>query len=96
MPEPICNLASELIKCKEWDPSTLHALVQADIPERKYLNGTVPFVDGWELIVNIEVNPHSYADVYIDDTTGLTINLPGTRNTDRLKLAIALAIKVAT
>ncbi len=33
--------------------------------------------------------------VYIDDTTRLTINLPGTRNADRLKMAIPLAIKVA-
>ena len=48
-----------------------------------------------ELIVNVPVNPQGYADVYIDDTTGLTINLPGIRNTDRLEAAIPLAIEVA-
>jgi hypothetical protein len=36
-----------------------------------------------------------YADVYIDDTTGLIINLPDTKNVDRLEAAIQLAIKVA-
>ncbi len=48
-----------------------------------------------ELIVNVPVNPRGYADIYIDNTTGLTINLPGTRNTNRLEAAIPLAIKVA-
>ena len=50
---------------------------------------------GKELIVNVPVNPHGYVYVYINDTTGLTINLPGTRNTNRLEAAIPLAIKVA-
>ncbi len=31
----------------------------------------------------------------IDDTTGLTIDLPGTHNADKLEAAIPLAIKVA-
>jgi hypothetical protein len=33
--------------------------------------------------------------VYIDNTTGLTIDLPGTHSADKLKAAIPLAIKVA-
>ena len=32
---------------------------------------------------------------YINDTTGLTVNLPGTLNADRLEAAIPLAIEVA-
>jgi hypothetical protein len=50
---------------------------------------------GRELIVNVPVNPCSYVDVYIDNTTGLTINLPRTRNADRLEAAIPLTIEVA-
>ncbi len=50
---------------------------------------------GRELIVDIPVNSRSYADVYIDNTTRLTIDLPGTRNADRVKAAMPLAIKVA-
>ncbi len=50
---------------------------------------------GRELIVDIQVNPRVYVDVYIDDMTGLTINLPRTRNADRLKAAIPLAYEVA-
>ncbi len=50
---------------------------------------------GRELIVDNPVNPRGYADVYIDDMTGLTINLPGTRNANRLEVAIPLTIEVA-
>ena len=32
---------------------------------------------------------------YINDTTGLTVNLPGTLNAGRLEAAILLAIEVA-
>ena len=95
MTESICDSANKLLKCKERDPLFLHALVQADIPTQEYLDDNVPFAIGRELIVNVPVNPHGYADVYIDDTTGLTINLPGIRNTDRLEAAIPLAIEVA-
>jgi hypothetical protein len=95
MSELICNLANELLKCKEWDPLTLQALVQADISTREYLDDKVSFATGRELIVNVPVNPQGYADVYIDDTTGLTINLPGTCNANRLEEAILLAIEVA-
>ena len=73
----------------------MYSLVQAYIPEQKYLNNTVPFADGREFIIDIEVNPYGSADVYIDDMTGLTINLPGTHNADRLKAVIALTIEVA-
>ncbi len=91
--ELICDLANKLLKCKEWDPLTLHALVQADIPTREYLDNDVPFAVGRELIINVPVDPHGYADIYIEDTTGLTINLPGTPNANRLEAAIPLALK---
>ena len=50
---------------------------------------------GRELIVDIPIDPYGYTDVYIYDTTGLTIDLPGTQHADRLEAAIPLAIEVA-
>jgi hypothetical protein len=82
MSEKICNLTKSLLKCNDWDPRTLHALVQKDIPTCKYLNNDVPFATGQELILDVPANPRGYADVFIDDTTGLTINLPRTRNAE--------------
>ncbi len=37
---------------------------------------------GRDLIVDIPINPRGYTDVYINNTMGLTVNLPGTMNTD--------------
>ncbi len=80
------------MKCKEWDSLNLHALVQADIPTQEYLDNNVPFAIGRELIVDVSVDPRGYVDIYIDDTTRLTINLLGTSNTDRLEAGIPLNI----
>ena len=93
--EMICDLANELLKCNDWNTKDLHASVQQDIPPRQLLTDDVPFATGRELIVDIPVDPRGCADVYINDTTGLTVDLLGTSNADRLKAAIPLAIKVA-
>jgi hypothetical protein len=47
------------------------------------------------LIVNVPDDHFEYAEVYIDNTTVLTVNLPGTENANRFEAAILLAIKVA-
>ncbi len=58
------------------------------------LDDNIPFAIGHNLIVDIPIDPQGYADVYINDTTGLIVNLPGTMNADRLEAPIPLAIKV--
>jgi len=83
------------LKSEDWEPADLHASVQKDIPPRQYLGDDVPFGFGRELIINVPIDPRGYADVYIDDTTGLTVDLPGTKNAERLEAAIPLAIEVA-
>jgi hypothetical protein len=50
---------------------------------------------GRELIVDVPVDPRGHTDVYIDNTTTFTIDLPRTRNANRLEAVIPLAIKVA-
>jgi hypothetical protein len=93
--ETVCDLANKLLKCNNWDSLTLHSSVQQEISTRQYLNDNIPFPEGRELIVNVPIDHQGYADVYIDNRTGLTINLPGTQNADRLEAAIPLAIRVA-
>ena len=92
--ETICNLANELLKCDDWEPADLHALVQEDISSRQSLDKNIPFAAGRELIVDIPVDPRGYADAYIDEMTVLTVDLPGTRNADRMEAAIPLASEV--
>ncbi len=77
--ETICDLANKLLKCKDWEPTNLHALVQHKIPKHIYQDEDIPFVVGRELIVDIPIDHQGYANVYINDTTRLTVDLPGTR-----------------
>ena len=94
--ESICDLANALLGCDDdWDPSELHSSVQHEIPPRQYISDDVPFAPGRELIVDVPVDSRGYIDVYIDDTTGLTVDLPNSGNAERLEAAIPLAIEVA-
>ena len=88
-------MANELIKCDDWDPLTLHSSVQQQIPPQEYLLDDVPFAKAHKLIVNIPVDPRGSIDCYIDDTPGLTVDLPGSENAARLEAAIPLVIEVA-
>jgi hypothetical protein len=54
----------------------------------EFFDNVVPFTIGRGWIVDVPI--------YINDMTGLTVNLPGgTQSADRLKAAIPLTIKVA-
>jgi hypothetical protein len=57
MSESICNLANELLKCKDWNPEELHLWVQQDAPQWQYLDDDVPFASSRELIVNVPIDP---------------------------------------
>ena len=93
--ETTCDLANELIKCDDWNPLTLHASVQQQILPREYLPDDVPFAKACKLIVDVPVNPRGSINWYIDDTPGLSVDIPGTENASRLEAAIPLAIEVA-
>jgi hypothetical protein len=95
MSETLCDLENELLKCKDWNSKDLHALVQWDILPWQYLDDNVPFASGRKLIVKIPIDPRGYTDIYIDDTMGPTIHLPGMMNAEHLEAAIPFAIEVA-
>ena len=76
-------------------PKRIALLGEHEIPPRQYISDDVPFAPGRELIVDVPVDSRGYIDVYIDDTTGLTVDLPNSGNAERLEAAIPLAIEVA-
>ena len=84
-----------MIKSNEWDPLTLHALVQTRILPREYLPDDVPFGKACKLIVDDLIDHGGSIDCYIDDAPGLTVNTPGTKNASCFKAATPLATKVA-
>jgi hypothetical protein len=93
--ETICDFANELIVSKEWNLLTLHATVQPLIPPKKILANNLPLGQARKLIIDVPVDPRGKIDVYIDNTTGLTVNVPGMDNATCMEAAIPLAIEVA-
>jgi hypothetical protein len=93
--ETICNLANELIVSEEWNTLTLHATVQPLIPPKKLLANNLPLGQARKLIIDVPVDPRGKIDIYNDDTTGLTVDVPGTDNAACMDAAIPLAIEVA-
>ena len=56
------------------------------------MEDNVPFGIGHELIVDIDVNPRGFKDVYIDDMIPITVDIPATDNLKRCEAATLLAI----
>jgi hypothetical protein len=61
------------------------------VPPPVFLNNSIPFKPGLELIVDIPVDPHGTMDVYIDDFILLVVNIQGTDNLERCDCAPLLA-----
>ena len=78
--EPICNLATAILHDDLWKPAKLHSPTRNLVPPPKPMEDNVPFGIGQELIVDIDVNPRGFNDVYIDDMIPLTVDIPGTDN----------------
>ena len=78
----------------DWDPNTLHSPNSHLVPPKKLLSDQIPLAEGKELIVDVPINPRGITDVFIDDTTGLTIDLVDSDHALRLERAILLAIHV--
>jgi len=88
--ESICDLANALLHDDNWDPATLSA--PSSVPPKHLLSDDIPFGIGRELIVDLLVDPRGKIDCYIDDTVGITVDLPDTNNCSRMECASLLTI----
>ena len=68
-----------------WNKST------SNPPPKKYLDDLIPFAEGLELIVVIEIDPRGTTDDYIDDLISLTVGVEGMDNIVRCDCAPLLA-----
>eukprot|EP00985_Skeletonema_marinoi_P002393 scaffold1000_cov66-Skeletonema_marinoi.AAC.3 len=93
--ETICDLAVAILQDDNWDPSEFDPPGSEFVPDTLLLDESIPFAAGTPLVVDIPIDPRGTADVYIDDTIGLAVELEGADNSERLKLAILLAIHTA-
>ena len=90
--ETMADLSNAILHNKKRNPLELHPPHQELVPKKQVLEENVPFEKGKELIVDIPINPKGMVDVYIDDTVGLTVDIPGSGNDTRLERAILLEI----
>ena len=76
---------------KNWDPLTLYGINQHLVPPPKYLDDSIPFAEGLELIVEIDTDPRGTTDDYINDLVSLAVDVEGTDNIVRCDRAPLLA-----
>ena len=90
--EPICDLAMRILHDPAWDPKNFHAPNPDLAPPPVILDDSIPFGIGKQLIMNVHVDPRGITDIYIGDTTGLTVDIEGSDNITCLERATLLAI----
>ena len=92
----ICDLAMAFLHSDDWDPNDLSSDLGTMVPQPKYLPECFPFAKGGDLIVDIPVDPRGTSDVYIDDTTSLSVDIEGSNNVEKPRQCSLLAINVAS
>jgi hypothetical protein len=90
--ETICDLATAIAHDDDWDPDKLQSPLQHLVPPPDFLPDDIPFEEGKELAVHIEVSDRGTHEMYLDDLIGLGIDLPNTSNIKRSEAAPLLAI----
>ena len=76
--ETVCNLMTAIKHNDNWDPSTLFGINQHLVTPKKFLDDSIPFTKGLDLIVEIDIDPQGTTDVYIDDLISLAVDVEGT------------------
>lgn len=90
--EMICDLCTEITHDDNWDPDTLKSPSQHLVPPPSFLPDDIPFEEGKELAINLNVSDKGTHKMYLDDIIGLCIDLPDTSNIKRSQAAPLLAI----
>jgi hypothetical protein len=67
MSEIICDLITAILHNDGWDLTALFGRIQHLVPSARRLDDSIPFGEGQELIIEIEVNARGTKDIYIDN-----------------------------
>ena len=94
--ERLCDLIILIMHNNKWIPYKLHRRNQHLVPPPKFLDDSILFAEGLELIVDIPVDPRGTTDVYIDDLVSLVVGVEGTDNLVRCDHAPLLGIETVS
>ena len=78
-----------------WDQTSLCATNGNIVPPPLFLDDSIHFAEGKDLIIDVPVDARGTADVNIDDTISLTVDVEDSNNVQRLEQATLLAIHCA-
>ena len=90
--ESIYDLSITIMQDDGWDPTLLCAPNCHLVPPPIFLDDSIPFAEGKYLIIDVPVDARGTADVYIDNTISLTVEIKDSNNVQHLKQATLLDI----
>ncbi len=76
----MCDLTTAILHNNEWDPTTLFRRNQHLVPPARSLDINIPFGDGRELIVDIDIDARGTNNIYINDLILLVVKIEGSDN----------------
>ena len=77
----------------DWDPTSVCTPNGHLVPPPLLVDNSIPFAEGKYMIIDVPVDARGTADVYIDDTIALTVDVEDSNNVQRLKQETLLAIQ---
>ena len=93
--ESICGFSISIIQDAGWDPTLLCAHNGHLVLPPLFLDDSIPFAEVKYLIIHVPLDSTGTADVYIDNTSALTVDVEDSNNIQRLEQATLLAIHCA-
>ena len=94
--ESICDFSIAIMKDAGWDPTSFCAPNGHLVPTPVFLDNSIPFAEGKDLIIDVPVDARVTADVYIDDTIYLTVYAQDSNNVQRLEQVTLITIHCAS
>ena len=91
--ESICDLSIAIMKDDGWDPTSLCVPNGHPVPPPILLDDSIPFAEEKDLIIDVPVDATGTADVYIDDTIALTMDVKDSNNVQQLEQATLLDMR---
>ena len=88
--ESLTDLVNVILRCPDWNPSTLSSPLQKLYPPVRTLDDNISFTKAKPLSVTVPENCLAKADVFLDDIVEAGLDTPKIRQ--RLQGAVALAV----
>ena len=92
LPDSICDLSIAIMQDAGWDPTSLCATNGHIVPPPLIMDEYIPFSEEKDLVIDVLVDTRGIADVYIDDTIALQVDVEDSNNDKRIEQTTLLAI----